>query len=83
LAQDPTGGDLYVFADRGGSQIKVLYFERSGWAVWAKRLEAGRFITDGSKARTHEIDCTRLKIAARGHRAAPLSQALSTRSEPR
>lgn len=28
--QDPTGGDLYVFVNRSGTQIKVLYFDRSG-----------------------------------------------------
>ena len=50
--QDPTGGDLYVFVNRSGRQIKVLYFDRSGWCVWAKRLERGRFVwpqaADGS-----------------------------------
>jgi transposase len=66
FTQDPTGGDLYVFVNRRGSQIKVLYFDRSGWCVWAKRLEAGCFITDWSKARTHEIDCTQLKLLLEG-----------------
>jgi transposase len=64
--QDPTGGDLYVFVNRSGTQIKVLYFDRSGWCVWAKRLEAGRFIADWSKVHTHEIDCTRLKLLLEG-----------------
>ena len=66
FAQDPTGGDLYVFVSRSGRQIKVLYFDRSGWCVWAKRLEAGRFIADWSKARTHEVDCTGLKMLLEG-----------------
>jgi transposase len=64
--QDPTGGDLYAFVNRSGTQIKVLYFDRSGWCVWAKRLEAGRFIGDWSKVHTHEIDCTRLKLLLEG-----------------
>ncbi|MDP1533270.1 MAG: IS66 family insertion sequence element accessory protein TnpB [Rubrivivax sp.] len=64
--QDPTGGDLYVFVNRSGAQIKVLYFDRSGWCVWAKRLEAGRFIGDWSKVHTNEIDCTRLKLLLEG-----------------
>jgi transposase len=66
FSQDPTGGDLYVFVNRSGTQIKVLYFDRSGWCVWAKRLEAGRFIGDWSKTRTAEIDCTRLKLLLEG-----------------
>ena len=65
-AQDPTGGDLYVFVNRRGSQIKVLYFDRSGWCIWAKRLEAGCFIADWSKTHTHEIDCTQLKLLLEG-----------------
>lgn len=48
------------------TQIKVLYFDRSGWCVWAKRLEAGRFIGDWSKVHTHQIDCTRLKLLLEG-----------------
>jgi transposase len=64
--QDPTGGDLYVFVNRSGRQIKVLYFDRSGWCVWAKRLEAGQFIGDWSRARTREIDCTGLKMLLEG-----------------
>ena len=66
FAPDPTGGDLYVFVNRSGTQIKVLYFDRSGWCVWAKRLEAGRFIADWSRVRSHEIDCTALKLLLEG-----------------
>lgn len=66
FSQDPTGGDLYVFVNRSGRQVKVLYFDRSGWCVWAKRLEAGQFIHNWAQARTHEIDCTRLKLLLEG-----------------
>ena len=40
FTQDPTGGDLYVFVNRSGAQIKVLYFDRSGWCVWANQLRS-------------------------------------------
>jgi transposase len=66
FAGDPTGGDLYVFVNRRGTQMKVLYFDRSGWCVWAKRLEAGVFISDWQHMRTQEIDCTRLKLLLEG-----------------
>lgn len=66
FAGDPTGGDLYVFVNRRGTQMKVLYFDRSGWCVWAKRLEAGVFINDWQRVQTQEIDCTRLKLLLEG-----------------
>ena len=66
FSADPTAGDLYTFVNRSGTQIRVLYFDRSGWCVWAKRLEAGRFIADWSRVRTHEIDCTALKLLLEG-----------------
>lgn len=66
FAADPAEGDLYAFVNRAGAQIKVLYFDRSGWCLWAKRLEAGRFIGDWSRAHTREIDCTQLELLLEG-----------------
>ena len=66
LQQDPLNGQLFAFINRRATQIKVLYFDRSGWCVWAKRLEAGRFITDWSRVHTREIDCTQLKLLLEG-----------------
>ncbi|NRO99800.1 hypothetical protein GWC77_28855, partial [Paraburkholderia sp. NMBU_R16] len=42
--------------NRRATQIKVLYFDRSGWCVWAKRLEQGRFLADWKRVVTREID---------------------------
>jgi len=43
LADDPQSGQLFVFINRKRTQMKVLYFERSGYCIWSKRLEQGRF----------------------------------------
>ncbi|NJL18354.1 MAG: IS66 family insertion sequence element accessory protein TnpB [Nitrospiraceae bacterium] len=66
LQQDPTSGGLFVFVNRRGTQIKVLYFDRSGFCVWAKRLEAGRFIGDWRDVRSREMDWTALKLLIEG-----------------
>jgi len=46
MGLDRLSGRLFVFINRRGTQMKVLYFDRSGFCVWTKRLEAGRFVSD-------------------------------------
>ncbi|HEY4969376.1 MAG TPA: IS66 family insertion sequence element accessory protein TnpB [Steroidobacteraceae bacterium] len=66
MGQDPLSGSLYVFVNRRGAQMRVLYFDRSGFCVWAKRLEAGRFIGDWRAVRTREMNWTELKLLIDG-----------------
>ena len=63
---DPLAGHLFVFVNRRATQIKVLYFDRSGWCLWGKRLEAGRFVRNWRDTRGGEIDCTALKLMLEG-----------------
>lgn len=66
LGQDPMSGRLFVFINRRGTQMKVLYWDRSGFCIWAKRLEQGRFVGDWSKAATREMDWTGMKLLLEG-----------------
>lgn len=43
IRQDPTSGHLFVYVNRKRDMTKVLYFERGGFCLWAKRLEQGQF----------------------------------------
>jgi len=40
---DPRDGHLYVFVGKGRNLVKILFWDRSGYCVFAKRLESGRF----------------------------------------
>jgi transposase len=54
LAEDPLSGTLYVFANRRGTYVKAVYWDRTGFCLFAKRLEGGRFVLP-SKAETFEM----------------------------
>src|SRR5450759_2152322 len=66
LDQDPLSGRLFVFINRRATQMKVLYWDRTGFCVWAKRLEQGRFLSDWRRVTTREIDWTGLKMLLEG-----------------
>ena len=40
---DASSGHLYVFLNRRGTQTKILFFDRTGYVIFHKRLEAGKF----------------------------------------
>ncbi len=52
LQQDPREGGLFVFLNKRGDQVRVLFRDRHGCCVLAKRLDRGRFrrprVKDGS-----------------------------------
>ena len=43
LERDPLSGNLFIFYNRRGDKIKVLYYDGQGFCQWYKRLERGRF----------------------------------------
>ena len=40
---DPANGDVYVFVGSSRKLMKLLHWERGGYAMYYKRLEQGRF----------------------------------------
>ena len=83
VGENPQSGHLFVFRSRRGDRLKILVWDRDGFVLWYKRLEAGVFkmprAENGAGAvelRASElamildgIDVSKLKRVARYERA--------------
>ena len=62
IDQDPLSGHLFVFRNRRRDRIKILYWDRDGFAIWYKRLEKGTFRFP--EAKDGHVEVTPAEIAA-------------------
>lgn len=49
IGEDPLSGHLFVFCNRRRDRLKLIYWDRSGFCLFAKRLEKGTFAWPESK----------------------------------
>jgi transposase len=43
LRQDPLSGHLFIFFSKRRDRVRIVYWDRNGFAMWTKRLEKGRY----------------------------------------
>lgn len=51
LHEDPLSGSLFVFFNRRGNYMKSVFWDRTGYSLFAKRLERGHFTLPGEEAK--------------------------------
>jgi transposase len=60
LAQDPMSGHLFVFRNRSAERVKILWWDRDGYAIFYKRLERGTFQFPAAGEKSVAIDSRQL-----------------------
>jgi len=73
---DAFAGHLFVFANRRKDRVKILYWDRDGFAMWSKRLEEGTYampLADNAGEHRREITAQELGALLSG---IDLSQAM-------
>ncbi len=69
LELDAFAGHLFMFASRRRDRLKILYWDRDGFAVWSKRLEEGTYAVpfeDGKAEHRREITAQELSAILSG-----------------
>jgi transposase len=69
LQQDPMSGALFLFFNRRLDLVKILWWDRGGWCLFAKRLAKGTFTRPPAPDATGtavEIDGTALAMILDG-----------------
>ena len=60
LGHDPLSGQMFVFRNRSGERLKILWWDRNGLVLYYKRLEKGTFRFPSTDQKCLTLDGTQL-----------------------
>jgi transposase len=68
FGHDPLSGHLFIFFSMRRDRVRIVYWDRNGFATWTKRLERGRFtLSFGTEAKhLSPIEAAELSLILEG-----------------
>ena len=66
IRQDPLSGHLFVFVNKVGHRVKILFWDRTGFVIWYKRLESSRVRLPAEGADSLELTRSQLALLLDG-----------------
>lgn len=66
MEQNVFSGSLFLFSNKRNDRLKILYWDKTGFCLWLKRLEKNRFPWPENPSDAREITYDQLKMLLTG-----------------
>ena len=69
LGHDPLTGHLFVLYSKRCDRVRIVYWDRNGFAMWTKRLQRGRFqpkFSADGKLASSAVEAAELSLVLEG-----------------
>ena len=66
IQQDPLCGHLFVFVNKIGHRVKILFWDRTGFVIWYKRMETARIRLPEEGAESLQLTPSQLALLLDG-----------------
>jgi transposase len=66
IGENPLSGHMFVFFNKRLTMVKVLLWDRTGFCIWCKRLEQGRFSISAATSPGTAVELPELLLVLEG-----------------
>lgn len=66
MKKDPFSSSMFLFRNRGGKILKALYWDKTGFCLWQKRLEKQKFPWPDTEEEARKISFEQMTMLLQG-----------------